>query len=104
MKFIVLLFVQLLVVHVTWSAVYKLQDSRNADHPGKCYINSSDPPTILSPGEIVTIKGKCLRASCNSDFSVDFADCGVVAGHGEHYKPGDLSLPYPQCCPSFAAH
>ncbi|GLV38115.1 uncharacterized protein CBL_10082 [Carabus blaptoides fortunei] len=101
MKFLVLVFVQLLVVHKAWSYTSMALNMTHPDHPGKCYYEGSDPPTIVTPGEEVTIKGRCTRASCHSDFSMNFATCGLILGPKEYFVPGNLSLPYPECCPSF---
>lgn len=40
------------------------------DHPGKCYLGSTTPPTIMSPGDTVTIAG-CQRAVCDRKFNVE---------------------------------
>ncbi|KAJ6642821.1 hypothetical protein Bhyg_07775, partial [Pseudolycoriella hygida] len=83
--------------NVVFTAVAIGPPSVHPDYPGKCY----DTKTKIahSPGEIFTIP-KCTRVTCNHDLSFDYATCGVVGTAPPCYVvDGDLSLPYPMCCP-----
>lgn len=90
----------------------------NSDFPGMCY----DPfgKKGYPVGES-TIKGSCVRFSCNSDFTYDTAryvkfdfpnnerinklissshSCGVMSLDAPGYElRSDHSKPYPDCCP-----
>ncbi|GLV38116.1 hypothetical protein CBL_10083 [Carabus blaptoides fortunei] len=78
MKFLIVLCVQLLIVHVAWSAVPVPKDSRNPDYSGKCYYNGTEPQLILASGETQTIED-CTLASCDRDFRRQHAWCGSAS-------------------------
>ncbi|CAG9854341.1 unnamed protein product [Phyllotreta striolata] len=71
-------------------------------HLGDCYTTHHKLGAMKS-GEERRIEGQCAVARCSTGGDIQLVGCGkVMAMPPLRVDPGDLSLPYPQCCPHIA--
>ncbi|XP_061717772.1 uncharacterized protein LOC133525522 [Cydia pomonella] len=68
-------------------------------HKEGCYVN--EIKDVIPYGSVVTPILQCIRIECGGDM-LYYATCGVVGTDDPkcHKTDGDLTEPYPDCCPT----
>lgn len=69
--------------------------------PGKCWEPTTKTP--VKPGRSIDIPNICLQMTCMKDLR--FSGVGCISEESLdpncHEVDGDLSLPFPDCCPRY---
>ncbi|XP_061718033.1 uncharacterized protein LOC133525694 isoform X1 [Cydia pomonella] len=68
-------------------------------HKQGCYVD--EVKDVIPYGSMATPIGQCIRIECGGDM-LYYATCGVVSTSDPkcHKTKGDLTKPYPHCCPT----
>jgi len=69
--------------------------------PGKCWEPTTKTP--VKPGRTIDIPNVCLQLTCLKDLRFGGVGCISQESFDDncHEVTGDLSLPFPDCCPKF---